>query len=246
LTSKPLTVIEYLSTSSYNGIMRFLYRATLPILFVTICWLNACKVDPMPVATSESLNEPLPAYLRLVSPDPQAVVLLTTYQSGEHYPGNVGPDPMNARNGICTEVLPEPLLEPGDFFAERPNRGEYLPDRISAYLDGTKLNLNGEVVTVLGVHHLWDEDNGIVAQAIGPQVMCRLAEVEPGTHTASIEIQKTSGQIASYTWSFEIIETCHSRKCGTFRGAFYLDKKWRCIEFQITTQGATYACGKPQ
>ncbi len=167
----------------------------------------ACKQNNIPQSTivPGDFNEPLPKFLTFVSPEPQETIPLASYEKGEHYTHSYILSTVNVQSSICTEIVPKTLLEPGDFFASRPNQGEFLPDRITAYLDDTKLERSGEVVTILGLYHLWDENNNIIAEAPGPQIICWFAKAKPGKHIASIEIRNTS-ETVRYSWLFEITE----------------------------------------
>lgn len=165
---------------------------------------SSCYANSKPLEANE-LNHPLPDYLTFVAPEPESTYSIFSYRLGEHYPSTVHPAPSSGQNRICIQLIGETLLESGDFFTEYPKEGEFLPDRVTGYVDGIMVEKDEEIIMMLGESWLLDEGE-IIASAPGPQIICWPIELEIGNHYVTIEVKKTSGEVESYSWSFEIKE----------------------------------------
>lgn len=156
--------------------------------------------------SSEDLNLPLSPYLEFVVPAPNSEYSVEAYDEGMHYPpiSEVHPAPKEGKQRICGEVLSRTLLESGDYFRTTPQKGEFLPDRISLYVDGDKFRRDDEVIMILVETELEDENGYITARAPASHLICWPAELGEGLHIATIEVKKTSGEIMDYSWSFTL------------------------------------------
>lgn len=173
--------------------------------FLLITWLlTTCQTKQHNIPATDDLNKPLPPFLHLVAPAPETTYRIGSYALGEHYPPEEVSPAEGSQNRICIQINPRPLLEPGDHFVFSAKYGDFLPDRINGYLNGTKLKRDEGVTTVMGTDYLQDKNGHIIAEAEGPQVVCWLAELDIGQHNFIVEIEKTSGEIVSYGWSFAL------------------------------------------
>lgn len=178
-------------------------KKTITYNFLLIVWLLvACQTKQLDIPTMDKLNGPLPSFLQFVAPAPQTTHKLEAYAIGEHYPPEEASAAEGIENRICVQIKPSPLLEPGDYFVFSEKYGDFLPNRVTGYLNGVEIKRDEGVNSIMGTSYLWDENGRIVAEAIGPQIICWLAELDAGQHVFVIEIEKTSGEIVSYGWSF--------------------------------------------
>jgi len=178
-------------------------RILILVLLLASLATNACRTNR--IEKPEALNQPLPPFLHFVAPEPESVYSVEAYKRGEHYPQQVHPAPQDAEHRVCAKIVARPLLEPGDFFAEYPDEGELFPDRVSAYVDGAAVEKDEEIIAFLGEgSSLIDEDGKEIAFAPGPHVICWEVHFTPGKHWAMIEIERTSGEMVRYAWSFEL------------------------------------------
>lgn len=178
----------------------------LPILLLCFFayFISSCRGDFSPPKVNE-LNHPLPEYLTFVAPEPESMHSSDSYKTGKHYPATAHPAPSSGGNRICIQLIGETLLEPGDFFTEYPQKGKFLPDRVIGYVDNKVVDKDEEIITILGESQLIDEGK-VIASAPGPQIICWPIELEIGNHYVTVEVNKTSGEVVSYSWSFELIE----------------------------------------
>lgn len=183
------------------------YRKKRILLILFMAWLlGSCRKDERQISPTSHLNDPLPSFLSFVVPEPASTYSIEDFRTGMHYPAGAHPAPENARNRVCIELVSTGLLEPGDNFALYPEEGEFLPDRVTGYIDGKKAQKDEEIITILGREYLTDDSGEVVASSFGPQIICWPLLVERGIHYFLIEVTKTSGQIISYDWSFELVE----------------------------------------
>ena len=180
------------------------YRATVFLLLLIACSITSCQANSM-LPQAHELNLPLPEYLNFVAPEPKSSYPIDSYKMGEHYPSIAHPAPLMGQNRVCIQLTGESLLEPGDFFTEYPKVGEFLPDRVKGYVDGKLAEKDEEIRIILGESRLLDEGK-VIASAPGPQIICWPIELKVGAHYATIEINKTSGEVVSYSWTFELTE----------------------------------------
>lgn len=162
----------------------------------------SCQVrnqSSLPTATPLGFNGPLPSFIfRLLVPGPQEVISLETYHNGYHYPSDAHPPPGGAKSSICAYIDPSPLLEPGD--------DDYPANRVKVLVDGTEVDMFDTYFRMTGEILLFDDTGQTVATAGGPLVLCWVASLGSGTHTAMITAEKTSGETMSYNWSFELTD----------------------------------------
>ena len=172
------------------------------LLIIYLC--VGCLADQEDI----ELDQEQPDYLSVVAPHAGQTLSLETFQSGKHYPSDGYISQDEAANKICLEVVHTSLLEPGDYFSGRPgDPGEFFPERLSLTVDGQIAERDdGNVVSLLNWIVLRNEDKDIVAQAVGPQVICWLVDLREGTHVTVLDVKKTSGVHVSYTWAFTIVE----------------------------------------
>lgn len=171
---------------------------------ILILLIAGCRGDS-DLMDIEEVNSPLPAFLNFAVPKPQSSLSLSQFQAGEHYPLTAHPVKDDGASRICIKLMPQPLLEAGDMFSARPNNGDFLPDRVNLLLDEELESRRDEVITILSLYYL-RKDTKVIAEAPGPQIICWLVTIEPGIHVAAIEVERTSGYIEAYYWTFEITE----------------------------------------
>lgn len=177
------------------------------LLVLFIAWLpGSCRINEPQIPPTSHLNDPLPSFLSFVVPEPESVYSIEDFSTGMHYPTKAHPAPGNARNRVCIELVSTGLLEPGDNFTLYPEEGEFLPDRLTGYIDGKQAQKDEEVMTILGREYLTGDSGEVIASSSGPQIICWPLSLESGIHYFFIEVTKTSGQIISYDWSFELVE----------------------------------------
>ncbi len=160
------------------------------------------------LATKE-INQPLPSYLSYVAPEPETVHSVEEFNAGAHYysiKGVYPGPPGDGRNRVCIELVATTLLEPGDYYDYSSRQGDFLPDQVTLYIDNRKAERDEEVISILDIVFLRDENNEIVGSAVGPQIMCWPVTLEPDIHFATIEVEKSSGMVEIYSWSFELTE----------------------------------------
>lgn len=152
-----------------------------------------------PTSTPQGLNGPLPPFIyHVLVPEPQSVVSLRDYQHGYHYPADAHPAPGGAKNSVCAHVSLDPLLAFGD---------DADSVHTAVFVDGSPAEAHPEFFMMLGETVKLDEEGNVVAsKPSGPLVRCWIAELNPGMHIATIEANKSSGEVLSYSWSFEIVD----------------------------------------
>ena len=169
-----------------------------------LCLICSCKTSNYTLPPEEELNNPLPEYLSFVAPEPESIYSINDFKAGNHYPTGVPSALDNGANRVCIELNGKPFLETGDYFALRPNQGEYFPDRVTGYVDGEKVLKDEDTITILGEYRLINEKGEVTASVPGPFIICWNVQLNLGQHIATIEVEKTSGERISYSWSFEI------------------------------------------
>jgi hypothetical protein len=174
-------------------------------LLVIATFLVACRGEYQPTEVElEGLNALLPSFLWYVDPEPLEDVLLETFRTGEHHELRRNPEHFDADSSICAGIFPFETLEPGDFFEAYREHGEYFPDRVSAVVDGRKLEADEGTVIIVSGHERWVNGN-LIAASPGAHIMCWPARIGIGEHVATVNVRKTSGAILSYSWSFELL-----------------------------------------
>jgi hypothetical protein len=175
------------------------------IVVVFSLGLVACGETQKEILPTD-LNLPLPSHLELVVPAPNSEYSVESYTEGMHYPpiSQAHPAPEEGKQRICSEILSRTLLEPGDYFKSSPQKGEFLPDRITLHVDGDKLRRDDEVIMILVETEIENESGQIIARAPASHLICWPVDLGEGLHIATIEIKKTSGEIIDYSWSFTL------------------------------------------
>jgi hypothetical protein len=181
-------------------ILRVVLLITLSTLTFSAC--RAEKGEELPAR----LNLPLPSFLEFVAPAPKSEISIDSYNEGQHYPpiSEAHPAPQDGRQRICSELLSRVLLEPEDYFAVSSQKGEFLPDRVTVYVDGAKVARDDEVIMVLSETVLEDENGRVIARAPASHLICWPAKLERGIHVVTMEVNKTSGEVVNYSWSFTL------------------------------------------
>jgi hypothetical protein len=160
--------------------------------------LAACQgIAPRSTPTPEGFSGPLPEFIdRILVPGPKAVVSLDDYRKGRHYPPEAHPAP--AENAICAHVSLAPLLDWGESpFKLAP---------FSVTVDGNEVPSHEKISVILHEFIQLDDSRNVIAtKSGGPLVQCWIAELEPGVHVATIEVQTTTGETLTYSWSFELV-----------------------------------------
>jgi len=175
------------------------------MLMLALFVVTACRSNR--IEKPETLNQPLPAFLSFVAPAPQTEYSVEEYNQGQHYPKDVFAAPKDTEHRICTQLSTWTLLEPGDFFEEYRDEGEFFPDRVSAYVDGEEVAKDEMIITMLGAgDRLIDRDGKVIAAAPGPQRICWVVPLKAGEHWAMIAVEKTSGEIVRYSWTFQLTD----------------------------------------
>jgi hypothetical protein len=159
------------------------------------------KEEPQP---TYELNQLLPDFLDYLVPEPGTSLSLKDYQTGQHSGSYYSP--VEAKNRICARIITEPILEPGDFYSTRNQAFDFLPERLNIFVDGQQLEWNLDEMAVGGGFQLRNEDMVITAETAMNNWVCWLAELQPGEHTAVMNVQKTSGESIEYAWSFTLTD----------------------------------------
>jgi len=153
------------------------------------------KIPPVVESTAV---EPLPEYLGFLKPGPGETYTLTEYE-------NLAPTMWIGATepGICFSIFVSIFMEPGDFpTAEEWLKNVYLvvnTTLIPDYHSLLKLDSEGLIATDPKTGEIiWKEPSG------SPLRVCYAVPLEIGQHTASIVVEKTSGEQITYTWPFTI------------------------------------------
>ena len=173
-------------------------------VLLIVCLVISCNSSQEKV----ELDQEQPDFLSIVAPYSEQIVTMEEFKIGKHFPEGELIAQSEASNKICIKVIQTSLLEPGDYFSGRQAEpGDYFPERLSLAVDGQNVERDdGTFAALLNLIVLRDENNDIVAQAVGPQVICWLTDLGEGDHIAVLNARKTSGEIVSYSWQFEIVK----------------------------------------
>jgi hypothetical protein len=173
------------------------------VLFI-MCLVIGCNSGQEKI----ELDQEQPDFLAIVAPHSEQIVTMEEFKTGKHFPEGEYIAQREASNKICIKVIQTSLLEPGDNFSGRQNEpGDYFPERLSLTINGQNAERDDDnFAALLNLVVLRNENNDIVAQAVGPQVICWLTDLGEGTHVAVLNARKTSGEIVSYSWQFEIVK----------------------------------------
>lgn len=177
-----------------------LFGGVLLVMFLVI----SCKSGQEDI----KLDQVQPVFLSIVAPHSEQIVTMEEFKTGKHFPEGEIIVQRQASNKICLKVIQTSLLEPGDNFSGREGEpGDYFPERLSLTIDGQDAERDDDnFAALLNLIVLRNENNDIVAQAVGPQVICWLTDLGEGTHVAVLNARKTSGEIVSYSWQFKIVK----------------------------------------
>ena len=167
------------------------------LVILTGCQVCGTKATDIAVATAA----PLPTYLVSTFPEPGEIYSVAEYES---YTESLGIE----RACILVTLWPTSgIMEPGDFF-NSPE--EWLLSYVSLVVDDTTITeyydlMTGATTGGRGIdpetgETLWKSPDGI------PLNVCYEAPLEPGLHTSTLVIERTSGERATYTWQFGITE----------------------------------------
>jgi hypothetical protein len=75
---------------------------------------------------------------------------------------------------------------------------------VTLFIDGEKFTREKNANMIALETVLADENDQIVARAPVNHLICWPAELEKGRHIATLEVEKTSGEIVTYSWSFTL------------------------------------------
>jgi hypothetical protein len=146
--------------------------------------------------------EPLPDFLYTVAPKPGEILSLHDYYGSEYdlYP-RLGP-------AVCVTVSPLSLLEPGDYWEAND-----VVERTTVKVDGEVQDEpigefeNYAVEHTLGaVNEAGNWTGTVVASAGGPYRWCLETPLGAGVHQAEVNFEKSSGEVVSFAWTFELVE----------------------------------------
>ena len=143
---------------------------------------------------------PLPKYLLFVAPNPGESLTITEYKELAISLGWDATMP-----GICLSVSPGPLLEAGD----TPTAEEWL-GQMSLIVDDKVIT---EYHSLLKTDSLGGEWRDPTTQELikkepegSPLRVCYAATLGVGQHTVTVVVEKSSGELATYTWTFALTE----------------------------------------
>lgn len=152
--------------------------------------------------------EPLPAFLVEVFPEPAAVLSLDEYSGPGWRPGR--PGVQEVPSSVCVEVDASALLARGDFWEAAD-----VQNRTTVYVDGGRVYSGGrqELITAFVDHMLLhtlvepagDPSGTVVASVGGPYHLCVYAPLPAGVHRVDVSFEKSSGEVVSYAWTFELL-----------------------------------------
>jgi hypothetical protein len=147
--------------------------------------------------------EPLLSFLLEVFPQPAAVLWPDEYTDPGWRPGR--PSEQQVPQSVCVEIEASSLLARGDFWDAAD-----IQERTTVLIDGGREFQ--EMVTAFvsqGVPHTvmdpaGDPAGAVVASVGGPYHVCIYAPVQAGVHRVDVAFEKSSGQVVSYAWTFEL------------------------------------------
>jgi hypothetical protein len=175
------------------------------LLLLSLMVLSTCGGKPSGQASASppllfTPSASVPDYLMTLGPAPGAHYTLAEYEDLAASFGWGATVP-----GICFSVTPVLLLEPGDF----PTAEEWL-SRMYIIVDGKRITEYHSLLKTdtLGLGHRDPKTGEYLYQAPAgsPFRVCYAAALGIGTHTVTVVISKTSGEVASHSWSFYIVE----------------------------------------
>lgn len=196
--------------SNFLIMMRFLAA----LLFLVSCQNPTLESMENTVSSEETVSvtstpetivlptpQPLPDFLTIVFPEPSATYTLADFEALTKKYGSVV-----ASGEVFFDVHMEPLIEEGDFF---DTVNEFFP-RISVKIDGQLYTEPKDFIrTDESQQRYIDPETGEALYQLPagrPFGLYYPMEHNPGLHTVEVEIRKTSGEIASYSWSFLLTE----------------------------------------
>lgn len=157
--------------------------------------------SPTPETIILPTPQPLPDFLTIVFPEPSATYTLAEFEALTEKYGS-----MVASGEVFFDVHMEPLIEEGDFF---DTVNEFFP-RISVKIDGQLYTEPKDFIrTDESQQRYIDSETGEALYQLPagrPFSLYYPMEDTPGLHTVEVEIRKTSGEVASYSWSFLLTE----------------------------------------
>jgi len=137
----------------------------------------------------------------------QAETLFANPKPLPNYIGGIGPGPgdhialsdKGSIDGICMELLIEPLLRRGDDYME-------LFKNFRLLLDWQPLVLRDTERVEVPPVHLFDENHNIIASGAYAQDHCWDAPLSLGKHVTELTIWLSTGEVFTYMWAFEVTE----------------------------------------
>lgn len=146
--------------------------------------------------------EPLPQFLGVVIPGPGESNSLEEYNNLASTLGWNATEP-----AVCFSVQPSWVMESGDIFA---SADQWLLDRVHIVIDDTAIIRYHSLLLTDSVGlQATEQSTGKIAWKApdgSPLRVCYALPLEVGVHTATIVIEKTSGEQVTYTWQFRITE----------------------------------------
>jgi hypothetical protein len=146
----------------------------------------------------------LPEGFQFVRPLPDSVITLQAYQEEHLIPPYHAPAFADLRGGVCVGVVPGKIVEPGEFLDGSDVARKYS----LVAIDGVSPDANTVVVVEYEPLEIevFDEDTDrVIASYVGPHnYKCWRVELLPGEHSATVQLQKASGEVIEYTWRFTI------------------------------------------
>jgi hypothetical protein len=171
-------------------------------LLVLLIFLVGCH--PVATATPERprLLAAMPSYLKEAAPGPMESYTLTEYEglaTSLHWGAT--------RPAICVSIWATPFMEPGDFFG---GARQWVEDRVYLIVDDVAITKVHRLVPTdsMGGEKIDPETGKVVWRAPdgSPMDICYEASLDVGVHSATLVVEKTSGEQVSYTWEFRITE----------------------------------------
>jgi hypothetical protein len=179
----------------------------IKIILLFGCVLSGCGtpsplLSPVRVATTIPITPiplgPEPDWLTILYPKPGQIVSQEEYDGPNRRSFSGSLSVPQVSSGVCIQVQADVLFEVGDFW----EMGDVV-GRTSMLVDGVPKRIEGELYDGIVLITRSDSEGNEVARVGGPYAFCFVAPLQPGIHRADITFSKTSGEVKSFSWTFE-------------------------------------------
>jgi hypothetical protein len=164
--------------------------------------LFGCQPAKVEVTEAALVMTSLPSYLKSVIPEPGKSYTVAEYETLATSQFWEAEEP-----AVCIYIWADSFVEPGDFFGSARH---WVENRVHIVIDDTTITeVHSLVPTDSKGGELIDPKTGKVISRDpdgSPMIVCYAAQLDVGVHTATLMIEKTSGEQATYTWQFRITE----------------------------------------